>query len=183
MDQIDFGNPIVLVALAVVAFCLGQLLFKGDHSVDTRRRSATRLAGRLRELGFTRIPPILEDYSVGDYVGMVGKVRDVAELLGDEKERQAEFEKVFQLVLEAKMKDPDKRDSLIKAFDKLKALYAQIVAPQSDNSNSAAAPTSPAPAAPPPTVIVTPIHVPAAAPASSPVPANGPPAVPNPGLS
>lgn len=191
MDAIDFNNPLVLVALGIVAFCVGQLLFKGDHSIDTRRRAATRLAGRLRELGFTRIPPILEDYSVGDYVGMVGKVRDVAELLGDEKERQAEFEKVFQLVLEAKMKDPDKRDSLVKAFDKLKALYVQVVAPPADKSGTSNAPAAPVAPAPPPTVVVAPIHVPvpapaapsAPAPATNPAPATPAPAVPNPGLS
>lgn len=177
MDQIDFNNPLILVGLAVVAFCVGQLLFKGDHSIENRRRAATRLAGRLRELGFTRIPPILEDYSVGDYTAMIGKVRDVAELLGDEKERQAEFEKVFQLVLEAKMKDPDKRDGLIKAFDKLRAVYAQIVAPQTD-------PAAPAPPTQP-TVIVQPIHVPVlpTAPAVNGNPPSPASAAPNPGLS
>jgi hypothetical protein len=121
MEQFDLGNPFVLVALGVAMFFVGQLLFKGDTAIENRRRSATRLAGRLRELGFTRLPPILEDYSVGDYSGMIGKIRDVAEMLGDEKERQAEFERVFQLILEAKMKDPEKRDALVKTFEKLRA--------------------------------------------------------------
>lgn len=123
MDAFDLHHPLVLAAIGVAMFFVGQLLFKGDTAIENRRRSATRLAGRLRELGFTRLPPILEDYSIGDYSGMIGKIRDVAELLGDEKERQAEFERVFQLLLEAKMKDPEKRDSLIKAFDKLRGLY------------------------------------------------------------
>ncbi|MBI3866821.1 MAG: hypothetical protein HY290_33495 [Planctomycetia bacterium] len=168
MDQLDLSNPIVLAAIAAVMFFGGQLLFKGDTAVENRRRGATRLAGRLRELGFTRLPPILEDYSVGDYSGMISKIRDVAEMLGDDKERHAEFEKVFQLILEAKMKDPEKRDGLIKAFDKLRVLYSQIVAPQPD----AAAPA-------PPTVIVQPIHVPVPAAAAG----NSAPAAPNPGLS
>jgi hypothetical protein len=158
MEHLDLTHPLVLAGMAVVAFCLGQLLFKGDNAIENRRRAATRLAGRLRELGFTRIPPILEDYSVGDYSGMIGKIRDVAEILGDDKERHAEFEKVFQLVLEAKMKDPEKRDALIKAFDKLRALYSQAVpsgpptpvvqvvqaaAPSSPAAPAAAAPVSP----------------------------------------
>lgn len=123
MEPVDFQNLVVLAAIGVAMFCVGQLLFKGDSAVENRRRAATRLAGRLRELGFTRLPPILEDYSVGNYSGMIGKIRDVAEILGDEKERQAEFERVFQLILEAKMKDPEKRDGLIKAFDRLRGLY------------------------------------------------------------
>lgn len=123
MEQFDFHNPLVLAAIGVAMFFVGQLLFKGDTAIENRRRAATRLAGRLRELGFTRLPPILEDYAVGDYSGMIGKIRDVAEILGDEKERQAEFERVFQLILESKMKDPEKRDGLIKAFEKLRGLY------------------------------------------------------------
>lgn len=123
MEPFDLHNPLILVAIGVAMFFVGQLLFKGDTAIENRRRAATRLAGRLRELGFTRLPPILEDYAVGDYSGMIGKIRDVADLLGDEKERQAEFDRVFQLILEAKMKDPEKRDGLIKAFDKLRSLY------------------------------------------------------------
>lgn len=123
MDQIDVRNPLVLGAIGVAMFFVGQLLFKGDSAIENRRRVATRLAGRLRELGFTRLPPILEDYAVGDYSGMISKIREVADLLGDERERQSEFERVFQLVLEAKMRDPEKREALIKTVDRLRAVH------------------------------------------------------------
>jgi hypothetical protein len=123
MDQIDVRNPLVLGAIGVAMFFVGQLLFKGDSAIENRRRVATRLAGRLRELGFTRLPPILEDYAVGDYSGMISKIREVADLLGDERERQSEFERVFQLVLEAKMRDPEKREALLKTVDRLRAVH------------------------------------------------------------
>jgi hypothetical protein len=115
-------SPAGLAVLGVAAFVVGKLIFKVDERVEDRRRSAMRLAGRLRELGFTRLPPLLEDYAVGDYSGVTGKVRELTDIFGDEKERQAEFEKVFRLILEAKFKDPEKRGSLLKLVDDLRAV-------------------------------------------------------------
>jgi hypothetical protein len=115
-------SPAGLAVLGVAAFVVGKLIFKVDERVEDRRRSAMRLAGRLRELGFTRLPPLLEDYAVGDYSGVTGKLRELTDIFGDEKERQAEFEKVFRLILEAKFKDPEKRGSLLKLVDDLRAV-------------------------------------------------------------
>lgn len=115
-------SPMGLVVVGIAAFVVGKVIFKVDERVEDRRRSAMRLAGRLRELGFTRLPPLLEDYAVGDYSGVTGKIRELTDLFGDEKERQAEFEKVFRLILEAKFKDPEKRGSLLKLVDDLRAV-------------------------------------------------------------
>lgn len=144
MDQLDLRNPLILGAIGVAMFFVGQLLFQGDTAVENRRRVATRLAGRLRELGFTRMPPILEDYAIGDYSGMISKIREVADLLGDERERQAEFDRVFQLVLEAKMRDPEKREALLKTVDRLRAVHERtFVAGGSPGSVVTPIPVSP----------------------------------------
>lgn len=143
MDSMNLQNPLLLGGIGVAMFFVGRLLFQGDTSVEQRRRAATRLAGRLRELGFTRLPPILEDYAVGDYSGMISRIREVADLLGDERERQAEFERVFQLILEARLRDPERRDLLLKTVDRLRALHERPAPPAAPGGGTApGAPTS-----------------------------------------
>jgi hypothetical protein len=68
----------------------------------------------------------------------------VADLLGDERERQAEFDRVFQLVLEAKMRDPEKREALLKTVDRLRAVHERtFVAGGSPGSVVTPIPVSP----------------------------------------
>ncbi len=100
----------VVVILAAVGFCVGKWLFKKDTEIEDRRRSAGRLAVVLSKVGLVRTPEFLLDYAVGDYSGMAQKLKALVDLFvsGDDAVI-AEFSKVFDNVLEAKLKSESGR--------------------------------------------------------------------------
>jgi hypothetical protein len=109
-------SPTVLAALfgAVAAYFLGRdvitRLFTVDAKLVARRRAASSLAGTLKTYGLERIPAILNDYSVADYVGMYDKIHEFAVVTGaSEKAVLDEFEQVFANVLNAKLATSDGR--------------------------------------------------------------------------
>ncbi len=113
--------PIAFVVIGM--FFAGKLMFRADTRVEERRRSAAKLSGTLREVGLTRIPSVLDDYAVGDYSGMVRGIRELGDDLKDPDKRSAEFERLFRLTLEHKLKDPEKRGTLVKLFEDLRAVH------------------------------------------------------------
>lgn len=87
------------------AYGVGTWLFKKDRELEARRRRAAELAAKLQGFGLTRIPAILIDYSVGDYIGMAEDIVKTAELfMGDDAHVLAEFDDVYQGVLAAHLK-------------------------------------------------------------------------------
>ena len=109
-------SPTILAALfgAVAAYFLGRdvitRLFTVDAKLVARRRAASSLAGTLKTYGLERIPAILNDYSVADYVGMYDKIHEFAVVTGaSEKAVLDEFEQVFANVLNAKLATSDGR--------------------------------------------------------------------------
>ena len=75
-----FSNPIVMIALASgLLFVMGKLMAKGDTAVEERRRGAMTLLVDAEKAGLGFLSPMLQDYAVGDYSGLikeVGKLRD-----------------------------------------------------------------------------------------------------------
>lgn len=113
----------LVVAVVVAALLLGILVFKKDTEIENRRRAANEVASILREKGLRIIPDILSDYAVGDYSGMVAKFKHAAKLLLNPEMAAAEFEGVFQRILEEKLKNPDQRAALIEKVTKMAAAY------------------------------------------------------------
>ena len=100
-------NYIVLIAVTGIAgYYASRFLFKQDTAAEGRKRAAFELAGTLRKLGLTHIPAVLGEYSISNYSGLGNKIVQVAKLFteGGEEAVVAEFEKVFDGVLTAKLK-------------------------------------------------------------------------------
>jgi len=119
----DPQSLMIYAAAAAAAVFGGKWLFTKDTQIEERRRHVQKMVAKLREMGLTKLPNLLDDYVVGDYSGMIHKVKDLYELLMDDKARVAEFEKVANLVLEYKMKNPETRDALIAKVENLRHLY------------------------------------------------------------
>jgi hypothetical protein len=109
-------TPTMLAVLfgGIAAYFVGnsaiKKLFTVDAAVVARRRAASSLAGTLKTYGLDRIPAILNDYSVADYVGMYDKIHEFAVVTGaSEKAVLDEFEQVFTNVLNAKLATADGR--------------------------------------------------------------------------
>lgn len=113
-----------LIGLAALTAFLGsKIAFQKDTAIEQRRKAASRLAGQLRQYGFKRLPRFVENYSVGDYSGMVHELASAAEDLSDAKVAATELDGVFQYSIEAKAKDPETRAALYDKIDKLKVAY------------------------------------------------------------
>jgi hypothetical protein len=85
-------------------------LFNKDTEIENRRRAAAELAATLRGVGLELIPEFLIDYSVGDYSGMATKIANLGKtFLKGEKAVMAEFERVFENLLAAKVKTEEGR--------------------------------------------------------------------------
>lgn len=93
------------VLVLVLAIALGRWLFSKDEKIEDRRRAAAKLAGVLSGLGLKWLPEILIAYSVGDYSGMADLIKEAVKVfLNGEAAVLAEFEKVFDSCLVAKLK-------------------------------------------------------------------------------
>lgn len=136
-------SPTILAVLfgAIAAYFVGnsaiKKLFTVDAAVVARRRAASSLAGTLKTYGLDRLPAILNDYSVGDFVGMYDKIHEFAVVTGaSEKAVLDEFEQVFTNVLNAKLNTEDGRAliasklaSAVPVVDPIAAAAAVLKAP------------------------------------------------------
>lgn len=100
-----FNCVLIVLLCCVVGYSVAKWLFAKDEEVEDRRRAAAKLASILSGLGLTKTPEFLIDYSVGDYSGMTVRLKNLVDLfLNGEEAVTAEFAKVFDNVLAAKLK-------------------------------------------------------------------------------
>lgn len=118
-----FSTTPGILSLSAGAFAIGWLLFGADNRVEDRRRRAADVARVLSSLGFKKLPLVFADYSIGDYSGMTRGIHELHDILIDPAQRQAELEQVFRLLIEEKLKDPDKLKVLQKLVDVAQAAF------------------------------------------------------------
>jgi hypothetical protein len=109
-----------MIAIGVVVFgyVAGRWLYQKDTEMEKRRRAAFRISSQLRSQGLTVVPDFLEDYAVGDYSTMAHKLQEAAVVLFNDSALNAEFENVWQTLLQGKLNDPAE---LQKLFDLVKS--------------------------------------------------------------
>lgn len=117
------NSVVLVVAVGVAALCLGVALFRKDTEIENRRRSAIEAANVLRGHGLKEIPTLLTDYAVGDYSGLVTRAKDLSRRLADPVLAEAEFNTVFERLLDAKLKDPQRSTAFLADVTKRAALY------------------------------------------------------------
>lgn len=118
----DFGtfisSPAGAVVAAAVMFGVGWLGFSLDTRVEDRRKRAIELGQKFSAIGFKKLPIIFTDYGVGDYSGFLRGVHELHGIISDPAQREAELAEVFRLLLEEKLKDPNKLAVLKQLVDK-----------------------------------------------------------------
>lgn len=101
---------VVLALVGLVGWLGAKWLFQQNTAKDERRRGALQLAATLQMYGLKRLPEILMDYAVGDYIALAKHVRSMAELAtAGEDVLLREFDGIFDRVLEAKLFTPEGR--------------------------------------------------------------------------
>jgi hypothetical protein len=132
------GNPLVLVALASLAlYTTGRFLFRRDEAIEDRRRKAIKLAGDCQKCGLDFLAPVLEDYSVGDYSGMVHRLRAFADDLRDDATRRQVLDRFFATQLAQRLTDDAQRRKILETIDAIPA------SPSPANDPSARSTTNP----------------------------------------
>ena len=110
------GNPLVLVALASIAlYATGRFMFRRDEAIEDRRRKAIKLAGDCQKCGLDFLAPVLEDYSVGDYSGMLHRLRTFADDIRDDATRRQILDRFFETQLARRLQDEPQRRKIAEA--------------------------------------------------------------------
>jgi len=125
MDVLTFGpKDVAIVVLgAIVAASAVGLWFRKDTKWEARQKAAIKVSNILERKGLKIIPSILIDFAIKDISGMVGKIVHAAEMLLDPKMAEAEFDQVFENMLEARIKNPTTRGALVEQVERLVAAY------------------------------------------------------------
>lgn len=107
-------NRLVLIGLASIAlYATGRFLFRRDEAIEDRRRKAIKLAGDCQKCGLDFLAPVLEDYSVGDYSGMLHRLRSFADDIRDDATRRQILDRFFETQLAARLQDEAQRRKIV----------------------------------------------------------------------
>lgn len=119
----------ILVTAAVCAaigFVSTRLALKANQRIAARRIHAAELACKYEAYGLQRIPELLRIYSTGDYVELARKLRSVAEVIKtSESSLIAEFDTVYNRILEKKLQDKDAIHALAARVREAEALLVK----------------------------------------------------------
>jgi len=141
MDILTLGpKDLAIVVLgAIVAASAVGLWFRKDTKWEARQKAAIKVSNILERKGLKIIPSILIDFAVKDISGMVGKIVHAAEMLLDPKMAEAEFDQVFENMLEARIKNPATRGALVEQVERLVAAQGQLAKSSGSQANGDAA--------------------------------------------
>lgn len=123
------GTILTVVVCIVVAALLAIGWASLDKKEEKRRKAFGKLSGTLRTYGLTRLPDMLDDYSVGDYSGFFQKLYKFADMLDDGDDVVVkDFNQVFDRVLSAKAQTPEGRAYVKTVLAKYEPAPATVVA-------------------------------------------------------
>ena len=122
MLGLDPKSIMVIIGIGVVMFVVGGKLFARDEKVENRRRYAAKISTWLSDEGFTYLPDLLTDYSVGDYSGMLQRLKMWVEDTKTDEQRKALLDGVFERQLQVRMADEARRGQILKAVEQFNLL-------------------------------------------------------------
>ncbi len=129
------ASPLVMIALASVAlYATGRFMFRRDEAVEDRRRKAIKLAGDCHKCGLDFLAPVLEDYSVGDYSGMLHRLRTFADDLRDDATRRQLLDRFFATQLAARLRDEEQRRKIVEAVSQTTTSTLPVTSSSGDPS-------------------------------------------------
>ena len=117
------SNPYFVFAIVVVlAVFVGGFLFRKDEAIEDKRRKAIDVANELRSQGLKHVPDLLVDYAVGDYSGMLTRIKSWSQLMGDDDQRKAFFAQFRKTQISKMLESESDRAHLMAQVDAWKAV-------------------------------------------------------------
>jgi len=115
-------NPVLMIVLACAgAFVVGKVLFRADEKIEDRRRHAAQIAVELKSQGLDHIPELLIDYSVGDYSGLMSRLKSWYEFMREDSQRRTFFSKFLERQLSLALQDDSRRQKVLDAVSEWQA--------------------------------------------------------------
>ncbi len=117
-------SPLGLAAAGVAAFVIGSLFFNVKQWEAHWKQWAIDTSKAMSKAGLIHTPKILDCLAVGDLAGAFREIKSLADIFKDPKQLAAEFETVFQNMLEAAFKDPAQAKALQQLANDAVAAFA-----------------------------------------------------------
>src|SRR5690349_4351163 len=109
-----FGISIAWVLVAILGgIVAGRLVKRVDDKIEERRAHALEVSRVLAKQGLTVLPPVLEAYATGNYSEVLKALRKARITLDNPAAAAAEFEGIFNKMLETKLANGDVRAALL----------------------------------------------------------------------
>lgn len=117
-----FGMNGIMVIVAIAgAVAIGAFLFRKDTAIEQQRMGAIDSAREFDNEGVPVLPDILSMYAVGDYSGIMSKIKETRSAMRNPEQRRAVFQTFLKTQLERAMKDPERRQHVMQAVDEYRA--------------------------------------------------------------
>lgn len=118
------SSPLGMILAAVAAFLAGSLLFSVKQWEAHWKQWAIDTSKAMSKCGLVHTPKLLDALAVGDLAGAFREIKGLADVFKDPKQLAAEFESVFQSLLDAALKDPTQAKSLQQLANDAVAAFA-----------------------------------------------------------
>ncbi len=117
-------SPIGLVAAGVAAFLIGSMIFNVKQWEAHWKQWAIDTSKAMSKAGLVHTPKLLDSLAVGDLAGAFQEIKGLADVFKDPKQLAAEFQTVFQNILDASFKDPTQAKALAQLANDAVAAFA-----------------------------------------------------------
>jgi hypothetical protein len=117
-------SPLGLVAAGVVAFLIGSMIFNVKQWEAHWKQWAIDTSKAMSKAGLVHTPKLLDSLAVGDLAGAFQEIKGLADVFKDPKQLAAEFQTVFQNILDAAFKDPTQAKALAQLANDAVAAFA-----------------------------------------------------------
>jgi hypothetical protein len=118
------SSPVGLIAAGAIAFVVGSMVFNVKQWEAHWKQWAIDTSKAMSKAGLMHTPKILDALAVGDLAGAFQQIKGLADIFKDSQQLAAEFQTVFQNMLDAAFKDPTQAKSLQQLANDAVAAFA-----------------------------------------------------------
>ena len=117
-------SPLGLIAAGGVAFLIGSMIFNVKQWESHWKQWAIDTSKAMSKAGLVHTPKLLDSLAVGDLAGAFKEIKGLADVFKDPKQLAAEFQTVFQNMLNASFADPTQAKALAQLANDAVAAFA-----------------------------------------------------------
>jgi len=126
MDSLNelLSSPLGILAIGAAAFAVGSLVFNVKQWEAHWKQWAIDTSKAMSKAGLIHTPRILDALAVGDLAGAFSEIKGLADIFKDPRQLSAEFQTVFENMLDASFKDPTQAKALQQLANDAVAAFA-----------------------------------------------------------